>query len=172
MCYGVFMMKLRKLIMLFITISGVAGSFSAAAESYTVTDGDSLEHGERRIRLDGIDAPEFNQVCYTANKQEYPCGADAQKYLENLLKDSEIRCDCSPEKDKYGREICECFADDISLNEALIFAGQAVAYRGDKYLAAEQEAKAYKRGIWRGKFMRPALYRALERLKSKNASDE
>lgn len=165
-------MKLRKFTMIFISVSSVVVGFSAAAGDYTVTDGDSLEQGERRIRLDGIDAPEFNQVCYTADGQEYPCGVDAQKYLENLLQDSEIRCECLAEKDKYGREICECFADDISLNEALIFAGQAVTYRSDKYLSAEQEAKAHRRGIWRGKFMRPALYRALERLKNKNTADE
>ena len=38
-----------------------AGAF--AAENVYVVDGDSLEMGEVRIRLEGIDAPEYYQDC-------------------------------------------------------------------------------------------------------------
>ena len=43
--------------------------------------------------------------------------------------------------------------------------GQAVAYTQytDAYVSAEQEARQAKRGIWRGRFMNPELYRALMR---------
>jgi len=144
----------------------------AAPAAYTAVDGDSLEFGTRRIRLDGIDAPEFVQVCYDADNREYPCGVDALHYLENLLKGAEVRCDCAESKDKYDREVCECFADDVSLNKTMVFTGYAVTYRSDKYVADEQNAKEHKRGIWRGKFMRPALFRALERMQNKDAAEK
>lgn len=157
------MMKKTFLYFLILTLLGGL----AHAETYEAVDGDSLAQGERRIRLDGIDAPEFIQSCYDANGKEYPCGLQALKYLEDLMQNSDIRCDCLPEPDIYGRDMCECFADDISLNRALVFAGHAMTYRSDKYADAEQSAKENKRGVWQGKFMRPALFRALERIKQK-----
>ena len=137
----------------------------AFAVEYKAADGDSLIQGDRRIRLNGIDAPEFIQVCYDINGKEYPCGLKSLQYLESLMKNSDISCDCLPEPDIYGREICECFADGVSLNRAMVFAGYAQTYRSDKYTDAEKSAKSEKRGIWQGKFMRPALFRALERVR-------
>ena len=145
-------------------------SSAAAAKRYKAVDGDSLEQAERRIRLDGIDAPEFIQTCYNADNTEYACGLEALQYLEKLLQNSSVHCECAVQKDKYGREICECFADDISINQAMVFGGYAVNYRKDEYIEAEHNARENKRGIWRGKFMRPALFRTLERLKSKAAA--
>ncbi len=146
--------------------------FAVAAERYKAVDGDSLEQAQRRIRLDGIDAPEFVQICYDADNTEYACGLEALQYLEKLLQNASVHCECAVQKDKYGREICECFADDISINRAMVFGGYAVTYRSDKYLGAERSAKENKRGIWRGKFMRPALFRALERLQNKDAAEK
>ncbi len=169
-------MNIMKNLTVFIcTLAGIlfaATDIVAAPTAYKAVDGDSLEQGTRRIRLDGIDAPEFVQVCYDGGNLEYQCGPDALNYLENLLQDAEVRCDCAENKDKYGREVCECFADDISLNLAMVFGGYAVTYRSDKYLEAERSAKENKRGIWRGKFMRPALFRALERLQNKDAAEK
>lgn len=136
---------------------------AATAEEFTVVDGDSLSRDEQRIRLDGIDAPETTQTCLTASGQEYACGQRAGQYLNELIADSEVRCDCLPETDIYKRLICECFVDEISINSAMVQAGHAMTYRSEKYLKEEQSAKQGKRGIWQGKFMRPALYRALER---------
>ena len=107
-------------------IIGLLFAVATRAENYTAVDGDSLAEGERRIRLDGIDAPEFVQNCYTDSGAEYTCGLEALQYLEDLMRGNEIRCDCLPEKDKYNREICECFADDVCLNEAMVFGGFAV----------------------------------------------
>lgn len=155
---------MMKKMMFYILSALIFGIFTSAdAAEYTAVDGDSLMHGERRIRLDGIDAPEFIQVCYDANGKEYPCGLEALKYLESLMDNSDVTCNCLPEPDIYGREMCECFADGVSLNRAMVFAGYAQTYRSDKYIDAEKSAKSEKRGIWQGKFMRPALFRALER---------
>jgi endonuclease YncB( thermonuclease family) len=57
----------------------------------------------------------------------------------------------------------ECFdMNGNSINRQMILAGWAVAY-GEKYVQEEAQARALKKGIWRGKFMRPELYRALKR---------
>lgn len=161
------MKKLICCTVIFIFLSSIV-----PAQEYTAVDGDSLLLGEQRLRLDGIDAPEFTQNCYTADGFEYACGLKALQYLADLLVEADVRCDCAPKPDIYNRRVCECFADDISLNQAMVYAGYAMSYRSEKYTAAEQNAKSAKRGIWQGKFMRPALYRALERAREKKKQKE
>lgn len=141
---------------------------SVTAAEYKAVDGDSLVQGERRIRLDGIDAPEFTQTCFNAKNEEYACGLFSLQYLERLLADKKVHCNCLPYKDKYKREICECYAGKISLNQNMISSGNAVSYRSEKYIKDEIAAKSHKQGMWQGKFMRPALYRALERLQNQS----
>lgn len=155
----------------FISILALFFSAKADAAGAVVQDGDSLIIGERRIRLDGIDAPEFTQTCFDGQNKEYDCGKKSLHYLENLIANAEIKCSCLSEKDRYKREICECFAGNVSLNKKMVAAGWAVTYRDKTYLLAEQEAKQNKRGIWQGKFMRPAIYRILHKAeqKSKNS---
>ena len=130
----------------------------------TVVDGDSLELETTRIRLDGIDAPEYNQPCYTASGAEYACGQAATDYLRELIAEQIVTCDCLPEPDKYGRQICECFVGEMSLNRQMVAAGLARTYRSNNYAADEDTARLAKRGIWQGKHMRPALYRIWQRL--------
>jgi endonuclease YncB( thermonuclease family) len=136
-------------------------ALSAQADTVKVVDGDSLEIGLRRIRLDGIDAPEFAQICQTSDGKDYDCGLKALHYLEKLTDGKEIDCRCLEQKDRYQRDICECFAENISLNQAMVSAGWAVAYRSKTYLSQEKEAMQNKSGIWQGKHMRPAIYRIL-----------
>lgn len=138
---------------------------SLAMAQVKVIDGDSLEIGERRIRLDGIDAPELMQTCFTSSDEEYACGREAMNFIEELTAANEVDCDCLPEKDRYGRELCECFVGEKSLNEALVLSGRAMSYRDSKYDELQNEAETAKLGIWQGKFMRPALFRALERVR-------
>ena len=162
------MLKKTILLILFLQLICIP----ASAAEYKAVDGDSLVQGERRIRLDGIDAPEFTQTCFDPKKQEYACGLTSVQYLEQLIEGKTVRCDCLPYKDKYKREICECYADGVSLNQAMVAAGNAVTYRSEKYQSDEKSAQSSKKGIWQGKFMRPALYRALSRLQNQATSDE
>lgn len=152
------------LLRLLVICSVMCARFAVAGNYYPV-DGDSLEQNDERIRLDGIDAPELYQHCYSALGEEYACGEQALQYLQNLTENREIDCKCLEQKDIYGRRICECFSGEVSLNEAMVAAGWAMTYRDEKYTKAEQDAKLGKRGIWQGKFMRPALYRALEHVR-------
>ena len=146
-----------------ILIAFLCCAASVSAAKVNVVDGDSLEIDDRRIRLDGIDAPELVQTCFDADGTEYQCGYKAMEFAADFIADKQPDCRCLSEKDRYGRELCECFVDDISLNEALVRAGWAMSYRDTKFDELQNDAEAHKRGIWQGKFMRPALFRALER---------
>ena len=127
-----------------------------------VVDGDSLEKDGARIRLDGIDAPEFFQTCQDENGEDYACGQEATQHLKDLIGEYNTRCECLPKPDKYKRQICECFAGGHSLNQTMVKDGYARVYRGKRFTAEEEEAALHHRGIWRGKNMRPALYRILQ----------
>jgi endonuclease YncB( thermonuclease family) len=133
------------------------------ASEVKVVDGDSLELNGTRIRLDGIDAPEFFQLCEDKNGKEYPCGQDSTTYLRDLIGANVPRCECNPQTDKYNRHICECFVGDVSLNQKMVYDGWARVYRSSKYAANEENAAEQHRGIWQGRHMRPALYRILQR---------
>ncbi len=160
---------MRKMLNLYIILSVISllgfGSLTVcvADEGLVIVDGDSLEIRGERIRLQGIDAPEFLQKCYDANGWKFRCGHEALTYLKKLTQGG-VSCDRYG-KDKYGRSLTECFTKSgININREMVKQGWAVAY-GGSYLAEERQAKAAKRGIWRGKFMRPELYRALKRRK-------
>lgn len=145
-------------------------ALNAPAQNIKVVDGDSLEIDGKRIRLNGIDAPEYKQKCKNAAGKTYACGKKSMYYVEDFIADKYVDCRCLPEKDRYERELCECFVDGVSLNEALVSAGWAVAYRDNNYTKMEKVAREHKRGIWQGKNMRPALYRTLQRKREKQKS--
>ncbi len=62
------------------------------AAGQTVIDGDSLQIGAVRYRLNGIDAPEVDQVC----PDGWPAGFEARRYLEQLVEGKQIRCGGHP----------------------------------------------------------------------------
>ena len=49
-------------------------------ETYSITDGDTLKRNDVRYRLEGMDAPEINQICALNNK-DWECGLAAALYL-------------------------------------------------------------------------------------------
>ncbi|KAA0698537.1 thermonuclease family protein [Neorhizobium sp. P12A] len=51
----------------------------------TVIDGDTLEIGQTRIRLSGVDAPEHDQICTYQNDKLYLCGQEAATALDAWL---------------------------------------------------------------------------------------
>ena len=156
---------MKCLIRMFFFVCCFLQSALAYAQLHAI-DGDSLMDGETRIRLDGIDAPEIFQTC-RQNDEEYPCGQEAYIYLKNLMQNNNVNCSCLAQKDKYGRSLCECFAGDLSLNRQMVKAGWAMPYRSEKYTSEQNEAMQNHIGLWQGKFMRPALFRALERLRQR-----
>ena len=99
---------------------------SSPAAPAIAVDGDSLEIGSRRIRLMGIDAPEYDQFCKKNNGELYPCGQLAADYLKTLIAEKNITCRIH-KQDKYKRDLCTCYAETTDLNAEMIRAGYAVA---------------------------------------------
>lgn len=120
-----------------------------------VIDGDSITLGRQRVRLSGIDAPEYLQVCQRGGA-DYACGKRAREALVRLIDGQSVSCG-GTRRDRYGRFLGECRAGDVNLNRAQVEAGWAVAYGG--YEAEEAAARAAKAGIWAGTFDRPQDWR-------------
>lgn len=125
----------------------------------SVIDGDTIEIHGRRIRLDGIDAPESAQLCLRDQKKER-CGQASALFLADLIGREPVRCE-RHDVDRYGRDIATCWLGAVSLNEAMVRAGQAVAYRkySVRYVPAEEAARASGAGVWATAFDMPWSYR-------------
>ncbi|MBX3502780.1 MAG: thermonuclease family protein [Alphaproteobacteria bacterium] len=143
---------------------------AAAAETVTglphVVDGDSLRFPGVEVRLEGLDAPEWNQTCRRADGAEYRCGQDATAALRALIAGRPVTCVGVPqpdgtERDRYGRLLGDCRAGDTHLNAAMVEAGWALAYRryNLRLVPHEDRARAARRGMWQGEFVPPWEYR-------------
>src|SRR6476659_5677736 len=72
-----------------------------------VVDGDTLTLGAVRVRLEGIDAPETDQVCLNASATRWTCGIEARDQLASRIAGRVIDC-VSSETDRYGRSLATC----------------------------------------------------------------
>jgi endonuclease YncB( thermonuclease family) len=126
-------------------------------------DGDTLRSANAEVWIYGIDAPELDQTCTDQNGKEWTCGRDAQVKLKSLVARGAV--DCSPKgRDKFNRTVAICRTSAVpDLGEVLVREGLAVNFGvGNKpgsYEAAQVDAQAAKRGMWRGTFRQPSDWR-------------
>ena len=154
-------MKSLLAILLFF-FSGVAAA-DITGSAYVI-DGDTIDISGVRIRLNGIDTPEIEQICRT-NGLIWPCGVEATKLMRHLTKDKTVTC-IGNTKDQYGRLIANCFVDDLNLNATMVESGMALAYRyySLEYVEQEHVARETKQGLWSGEFIAPWDWRKGKRL--------
>lgn len=128
-----------------------------------VIDGDSIVVDGVERRLSGIDAPEYNQICFDAKNKEYQCGQMAMSYLKKLV-NNKIKCKTLT-TDRYKRKVSECKVGNLNINEEMVRQGMAVSYNQYEqgYDKAAKQAKDAKLGIWQGRFIKPELFRSLNR---------
>jgi len=117
----------------------------ADGDTLTLLDASKTQH---KIRLDGIDAPEKGQAFGNRSKQS----------LSDLAFGRDAQAHC-PKIDRYGRRVCKVIVDDIDVGLEQIKRGMAWAFvrylrelepeRREAYVAAEAEARAVRRGLWR-----------------------
>ena len=126
-----------------------------------IIDGDTVHVNLKKIRLEGIDAPEIRQMC-KKNKKNYACGKIARDNLKEKIGNMKIRC-ISSGKDRYRRYLGTCFIKTVNLNKWMVKNGNAVAYRrySKEYTIDEEFAKNNKLGIWSGTFIQPEKWRKL-----------
>lgn len=125
-------------------------------------DGDSFHLGAQEVRLYAIDAPEAQQNCQDAKGKTYPCGKEAAKVLNAMLKEDGLKCE-ETARDRFGRMVARCSTlTTADIGEAMVHKGWAVALTFTKkteYADAERRASEAGRGIWQGEFMRPSDWR-------------
>ena len=125
----------------------------------TTIDGDSLRVGGQEIRLIGIDAPELAQTCGAERGGVWPCGREAHARLRSLISRGAVDC-VGTSKDQYGRTLATCSAVGVAdIGHAMVRDGYAVNFLSGGYQSAEAEARAEKRGVWRGTFERQQEWR-------------
>ena len=117
----------------------------ADGDTITVLDADKVQH---KIRLSGIDAPEKKQAF----------GNRSKKSLSALAFDKTVNVE-TEKRDRYGRQIGKVLVDGRDVNLVQVERGMAWFYRqyqrdqapNDRrlYEAAEDAARADKRGLWR-----------------------
>jgi endonuclease YncB( thermonuclease family) len=163
-------MRLRDIVLSIWSLLALASFLSTSpawAAGPVVRDGDTIQLGDITFKLDGVDAPEIDQVCIDDHADPWTCGVEAREQLTALIKGRNVRCDdVSPDKlnNKQKRRIGICTADGdtLSLNQQLVSAGFAVSgepsikgyYRDDEAVAKED-----RKGLWRGCFVAPREYR-------------
>ena len=125
----------------------------------SVIDGDTLEIDGQRIRLFGIDAPEASQTC-TIGGRSYRCGQEAALALSEFTGQRPVACE-QRDVDRYGRIVAVCRLGGEDVGAWMVSQGWALAY--DRYSCTyddeELAARANKRGIWQGTFVRPWVWR-------------
>ena len=136
-----------------------------------VIDGDTIHIDNKKIRLEGIDAPEIKQKCKKNFlsisfliginfQKEYSCGTVAKAKLLKKIGNSKVSC-ISSSKDKYKRFLATCFKEKTNINKWLVRSGYAIAYKrySKRYISEEDYAKKNKLGLWAGSFIPPEKWR-------------
>ena len=127
-----------------------------------VRDGDTLTMMGKDVRLYGIDAPEYKQICQNTAGKNWPCGDAARQKLVAIIGNSEVVC-LPKATDKFNRTVATCstpIVPDVAL--ALVETGLAsngVDGGEGPYAVSESLAQVEKIGVWSGEFMTPADWR-------------
>lgn len=142
----------------------LAGSCWAAEP--IIKDGDTIQIGDVSYRLAGTDAPELDQPCVDGHADNWACGTDARDRLAKMINKRDVRCEDLGEDKTYRNRrsgLCSIAGEPVSLNQAVVRAGYAVAVASDSakanFAADEAAAKDKKQGLWQGCFTTPADFR-------------
>ena len=128
-----------------------------------VIDGDSFKIKNDAFRIHGVDAPEYLQICKDPDGVNWSCGKSARSGLERILRKGNYHCVVQT-RDQYGRLVVQCKSEaGTDLSAQLVTAGWAVSgesFDGLLYPVEEADAQKARRGVWRGEFVRPDIWRA------------
>ena len=125
-----------------------------------VIDGDTIQIGATRIRLEGIDAPEAGQVCpartahNTANPLKTPnpqwqAGKIASATLQRIVRGRDVICRATGHG-RFGRLLGRCTTGREDIGAMMVRNGLAWAFvkYSRAFVHEERAARAAGRGIW------------------------
>jgi endonuclease YncB( thermonuclease family) len=141
----------------------IAGSAAAGPLIGTprIVDGDTVEISGTKIRLQGVDTPETDQVCFTASGARDACGVRARDALMARFGDKPWTCTITG-TDRYSRSLGGCTAGGEDVQRWLVREGLALSFvrYAHTYDADEAAARENKAGLWAGCFVAPWEWRA------------
>ena len=131
-----------------------------------VLDGDTVFVAGARVRLEGIDAPEMDQVCLTSSGECWRCGEEARAHLAEKIGRQFVTCRANGE-DRYGRTLATCRLGlgDVDLNAWMVREGLALSSTrySHRYDGDEAGARESRRGLWAGAFVAPWDWRGRDK---------
>jgi micrococcal nuclease len=104
-------------------------SMAAGPVPYTAIDGDSIRHGDERVRLIGIDAPEMPSHCRHGRTCAPGDPIASRDSLADLLDDGTVTVERRG-RDRYGRTLANVRVNGRNVACAQIARGHAI-YRAD-----------------------------------------
>src|ERR1700692_3525549 len=149
----------------FILILAVFSASQSLAAGAIVRDGGTLQVAGVTYRLDGIDAPELDQICIDEHADAWACGVEARDQLSNLIGNRQVRCEDLGLGTTYKKRhigICTVEGDSASLNQLVVRLGFALnfePYARGRFREDEAAAKDNRRGLWKGCFVAPQEFR-------------
>lgn len=150
----------------FIPILLIFAASQSLAASPIVRDGGTIELTGATYRLDGIDAPAFDQLCIDDHADSWTCGIEARDQLAGLIGGREVHCedlgtDATTKNRHFG--VCTVKGEALSLNQLLVRQGFALnsepSAKG-RFKQDEAGAKDNRRGLWKGCFAAPQEFRS------------
>ena len=126
-----------------------------------VLDGDTVEISGAKLRLQGIDAPEIDQLCFDAKGERWSCGVAARDELARRFGDKPWTCKVSG-ADEEGRKLASCVVGSETVEEWMASSGWAMAFTRYSRNAEKPEALARQAqtGLWAGAFIPPWDWRS------------
>ena len=121
------------------------GTSARSGEKATILTGQSLELGDARHRLYGIDAPRPGDMCRLRGALR-DCGRLARAALMDLTAGAVIVCSPSP----TGTNGSRCLANGYDLSEGMVYTGWARARPDapERLSRLTSEARRKRRGLW------------------------
>jgi endonuclease YncB( thermonuclease family) len=138
---------------------------SSRAADATVKDGATLQLAGVTYRLDGVDAPEFDQICLDDHADPWTCGVEARDQLAKMIGARGVHCeDLGADKiiPKRRAGLCTVDGETTSLNQLLVrqgFALNSEPSAKEPFKDDETAARNDRRGLWRGCFVAPQEFR-------------
>jgi len=135
------------------------------AATATVRDGGTLQLGNVTFRLDGIEAPAFDQLCIDEHADSWTCGIEARDQLTKLIGGRAVRCDdlgADPTFKKRRLGVCKVEGETTSLSQLLVREGFALNVESSatgRFKTDEARAREDRKGLWKGCFVAPREFR-------------
>lgn len=106
-------------------VSGDGDAATFECSSPAVLDGDTLNCGQQRVRLQGIDAPELEGHCRPGRECAPGDPQSSTENLRQLVAGGTLQCRHT-DTDAYGRTVARCSVGETDLSCAQIEGGYAI----------------------------------------------